>query len=165
MLEYDEDAKRWNAMHHPFTSPKPEDMQYIESDPGRMRANAYDMVINGVEVGGGSIRIHDRKLQSQIFALLGMTPETAQEQFGFLLGNRSPILIRSVILIVRGLRVWRPPPWRFGLRSANLMSQTILNTSISHFLSVDLGLDRLCTILGGKISIRDYIAFPKNKVN
>lgn len=85
MFEWDEDEERWNAMHHPFTSPKPDDMQYLATEPGRVRANAYDMVINGVEVGGGSIRIHDRELQMQVFELLGFTQEAAQEQFGFLM--------------------------------------------------------------------------------
>ena len=73
------------AMHHPFTSPKPEDVPYLESDPGRVRANAYDFVCNGTEIGGGSIRIHDPKLQAAIFSCLGFTPEKAQEQFGFLM--------------------------------------------------------------------------------
>ena len=85
LLEFDEESKRWHAMHHPFTSPKPEDMTYMKTDPGRIRANAYDLVINGVEVGGGSIRIHDRELQNQMFSLLGFTEEQAQAQFGFLL--------------------------------------------------------------------------------
>ena len=72
-------------MHHPFTSPKPEDIPFLETDTGNVRANAYDMVINGVEVGGGSIRIHDSQLQDQMFRLLGFTEERAQEQFGFLM--------------------------------------------------------------------------------
>ncbi len=72
-------------MHHRFTSPKPEDTEYLESDPGRVRANAYDFVCNGTEIGGGSIRIHDAKLQATIFKCLGFTPEKAQEQFGFLM--------------------------------------------------------------------------------
>lgn len=85
LLEFNEDANRWFAMHHPFTSPKPDDIALLESDPGSVRANAYDMVINGVEVGGGSIRIHDRTLQARMFQLLGFSPEQAQEQFGFLM--------------------------------------------------------------------------------
>lgn len=85
LFEWDEESKRFAAVHHPFTSPKLEDLQYIDSDPGRVRANAYDMVINGVEVGGGSIRIHDGKLQNKMFEVLGFTPEKAQEQFGFLM--------------------------------------------------------------------------------
>jgi aspartyl-tRNA synthetase len=72
-------------MHHPFTSPLPEDMPLLDSDPGQVRANAYDMVINGVEVGGGSIRIYNKALQAQMFSLLGFTKEEAQEQFGFLM--------------------------------------------------------------------------------
>jgi aspartyl-tRNA synthetase len=86
MFEYDEEAKRYVAMHHPFTAPMDEDLQYFATDPGRVRAKAYDMVINGVEVGGGSIRIHDQKLQAQMFDNLGFTPEEAQHQFGFLMG-------------------------------------------------------------------------------
>ncbi|HET8858860.1 aspartate--tRNA ligase [Marivirga sp.] len=85
LLEWDEESKRFHAMHHPFTSPKIEDMKFIESDPGRIRANAYDMVINGVEIGGGSIRIHDKSLQQKMFKALGFTEEEAQKQFGFLM--------------------------------------------------------------------------------
>lgn len=85
LLEWDEDSKRWHAMHHPFTSPLPEDIEMLQSDPGKVRANAYDLVINGVEVGGGSIRIYDRGLQETMFALLGFTPDEAKAQFGFLL--------------------------------------------------------------------------------
>ena len=85
LLEWSEDTARWHAMHHPFTSPKPEDFNLLETDPGNVRANAYDMVINGVEVGGGSIRIHDKSLQQQMFRLLGFTAEEAQSQFGFLM--------------------------------------------------------------------------------
>ena len=85
LFEWDEETQRFYAMHHPFTSPKPEDIPILDSDPGSVRANAYDMVINGVEVGGGSIRIHDSKLQARMFDLLGFTPEKAQEQFGFLM--------------------------------------------------------------------------------
>lgn len=85
LLEWDEDNNRWHAMHHPFTSPKPEDFHLIESNPGQVRANAYDLVINGVEIGGGSIRIHDRGLQKQMFTLLGFSDEEAQNQFGFLM--------------------------------------------------------------------------------
>ena len=85
MFEWDDETQRFYAMHHPFTSPKPEDVQYLESDPGRVRANAYDFVCNGTEIGGGSIRIHDAKLQALIFKCLGFTPEKAQEQFGFLM--------------------------------------------------------------------------------
>ena len=85
LLEWDEDNKRFHAMHHPFTSPKPEDMDLIDTDPGKVRANAYDLAMNGVELGGGSIRIHDRELQSRMFDLLGFTKEEAQAQFGFLM--------------------------------------------------------------------------------
>jgi aspartyl-tRNA synthetase len=85
LLEWDEDSQRYHAMHHPFTSPKPEDMQLIETEPGKVRANAYDMVLNGNEIGGGSIRIHDRDLQSRMFSLLGFSTEQAENQFGFLM--------------------------------------------------------------------------------
>jgi aspartyl-tRNA synthetase len=85
LLEWAEDTKRWHAMHHPFTSPKPEDISLLASNPGEVRANAYDMVINGVEVGGGSIRIHNKELQAKMFEVLGFTKEDAQAQFGFLM--------------------------------------------------------------------------------
>ena len=85
LLEWDEETQRFYAMHHPFTSPNPEDIDLMETRPGDVRANAYDMVINGVEVGGGSIRIHDTALQQRMFKCLGFTPEQAEKQFGFLL--------------------------------------------------------------------------------
>ena len=85
MFEWNEEEQRLQAMHHPFTSPKPEDIPLLDTDPVKIRANAYDMVCNGVEVGGGSIRIHDSVLQSKIFKALGFTPERAQQQFGFLM--------------------------------------------------------------------------------
>jgi len=85
MYEWSDEEQRLMAMHHPFTSPKPEDIPLLDTDPASVRANAYDMVINGVEVGGGSIRIHDAKLQQKIFEILGFTPEQAQQKFGFLM--------------------------------------------------------------------------------
>ncbi len=85
LLEWDEESGRYHAMHHPFTSPKPEDIHLIDSNPGAIRANAYDMVLNGNEIGGGSIRIHDKELQAKMFDLLGFTPEEAENQFGFLM--------------------------------------------------------------------------------
>jgi aspartyl-tRNA synthetase len=85
LLEWDEETKRYHAMHHPFTSPKPEDMALLDTDPGKVRANAYDLVLNGNEIGGGSIRIHDKETQALMFDLLGFTPEEAKEQFGFLM--------------------------------------------------------------------------------
>jgi aspartyl-tRNA synthetase len=85
LLEWDEESSRYHAMHHPFTSPKPEDMELIATEPGKVRANAYDMVLNGNEIGGGSIRIHDKELQSRMFTLLGFSPEQAEAQFGFLM--------------------------------------------------------------------------------
>jgi aspartyl-tRNA synthetase len=85
LLEWNEETNRWHAMHHPFTSPKREDLQFLDSDPGKVRANAYDMVINGTEVGGGSIRIHDRPTQQLMFTKLGFSEEEAKKQFGFLM--------------------------------------------------------------------------------
>ena len=85
LLELDEESGRWHAMHHPFTSPKPEDMELLATNPGKVRANAYDMVLNGNEIGGGSIRIHDKATQQLMFNYLGFTPEQAEDQFGFLM--------------------------------------------------------------------------------
>ncbi|RWX03440.1 aspartate--tRNA ligase [Flavobacterium cerinum] len=85
LLEWDEDSERFHAMHHPFTSPKPEDMPLLETNPGAVRANAYDLVLNGNEIGGGSIRIHDKATQSLMFKYLGFTEEQAKAQFGFLM--------------------------------------------------------------------------------
>jgi len=85
LLEWDPESNRYHAMHHPFTSPKPEDIGLLETSPGEVRANAYDLILNGNEIGGGSVRIHDQKLQSKMFDLLGFTKEEAQSQFGFLM--------------------------------------------------------------------------------
>jgi len=85
LLEWDLETNRYHAMHHPFTSPKPEDIALLETDPGKARANAYDLVLNGNEIGGGSVRIYNRDLQSKMFELLGFTPEAAEAQFGFLM--------------------------------------------------------------------------------
>ena len=85
LLEWDEETERYHAMHHPFTSPKPQDLDKLDTDPGAVRANAYDLVLNGCEIGGGSIRIHDRELQRLMFQHLGFTEEEAQAQFGFLM--------------------------------------------------------------------------------
>ena len=85
LLEWDEESERFHAMHHPFTAPKPEHLELLKTDPGAVKANAYDLVLNGNEIGGGSIRIHDQQLQSQLFDLLGFTKEEAQAQFGFLM--------------------------------------------------------------------------------
>lgn len=124
LVEKDEETGHWHAMHHPFTSPNPEDEHLMETNPGAVRANAYDMVINGVEVGGGSIRIHDKELQSKMFDLLGFTAEEANAQFGFLMN---------------AFEYGAPPHG-----------------------GVAFGFDRLCALMGGTDSIRDYIAFPKN---
>jgi aspartyl-tRNA synthetase len=85
LLEWEEESKRFYAMHHPFTSPVKDDMDLLQSDPGKVRADAYDLVINGVELGGGSIRIHNDMLQKRMFEVLGFTDEEAQDQFGFLM--------------------------------------------------------------------------------
>ena len=124
LLEWDEETNRYHAMHHPFTSPKPGDIDKLDSAPGEVKANAYDMVLNGSEIGGGSIRIHDRALQKLMFQHLGFTDEEAQEQFGFLMN---------------AFEYGAPP--HGGLA---------------------FGLDRLCALMGGAESIRDFIAFPKN---
>ena len=85
LLEWDEDSKRYHAMHHPFTSPKPEQIELLKTDPGAVKANAYDLVLNGNEIGGGSIRIHDKETQAMMFDYLGFTPDEAKAQFGFLM--------------------------------------------------------------------------------
>lgn len=138
LFEYDEDGNRWVARHHPFTAPKPEQIQemldndpkiadaakYLEHPYASIKANAYDMVLNGNEIGGGSIRIFERKLQEQMFAALGIDKEEAEEKFGFLLG---------------AFEYGAPPHG-----------------------GIAFGFDRLCAILGGTESIKDFIAFPKN---
>lgn len=124
LLEWDEETTRFYAKHHPFTSPLLEDVHLFDSDPKSIRANAYDLVINGVEIGGGSIRIFDRDLQHKMFKVLGFTEQEAEEQFGFLLN---------------AFKYGAPPHG-----------------------GVAFGLDRLCSVMGGSDSIRDYIAFPKN---
>ena len=124
LLEWDEESQRFHAMHHPFTAPKKEDIAKIETDPKSVRANAYDLVINGNEIGGGSIRIHDKKLQRLMFKHLGFSDDEAKEQFGFLMD---------------AFEYGAPPHG-----------------------GIAFGFDRLCAILGGEESIRDFIAFPKN---
>jgi aspartyl-tRNA synthetase len=138
LFEYAEEENRWVARHHPFTSPKPSDIKvmidnspvienaekYLEHPYNHIKANAYDMVLNGNEIGGGSIRIYQRELQEKMFAALGMTPEEALHKFGFLLG---------------AFEYGAPPHG-----------------------GIAFGFDRLCAILGGSESIRDFIAFPKN---
>ena len=85
LLEWDEDTERYHAMHHPFTSPKPGQLELLKTNPGDVKANAYDLVLNGNEIGGGSIRIHDKEMQALMFDYLGFTPEEAEAQFGFLM--------------------------------------------------------------------------------
>lgn len=124
LLEFNEADNRWYAMHHPFTSPKKQDIDYLYTEPGRVRADAYDLAINGVEVGGGSIRIFDKTLQAEMFKRLGFTDEEAQKQFGFLMNA-----------------------FEFGAPPHGGLA---------------FGFDRLCAVLNGVESIRDFIAFPKN---
>ncbi len=124
LLEWDEESERYHAMHHPFTAPKLEDIEKIETDPKSVRANAYDLVLNGNEIGGGSIRIHNKDLQKKMFTHLGFTDKEAKEQFGFLM---------------EAFEYGAPPHG-----------------------GIAFGFDRLCAILGGEESIRDFIAFPKN---
>ena len=124
LLEWDEDSNRWHAMHHPFTAPYPKDLTLIDTDPGAIRANAYDLVLNGNEIGGGSIRIHDKALQEKIFGYLGFSDEEARKQFGFLMDA-----------------------FEYGAPPHGGMA---------------FGFDRLVALLGGKETIRDFIAFPKN---
>lgn len=125
LLEWDEAQGGWTYMHHPFTSPHPEDLPLLEEDPGRVRALAYDLVLNGVEVGGGSIRIHDPALQARMFRLLGIGEEEQREKFGFFL---------------EALAYGAPPHG-----------------------GIAWGLDRLLALMTGSPSIREVIAFPKNK--
>ena len=124
LLEWDEETKRYHTMHHPFTSPKSQSMDDIDKSPESIKASAYDLVINGMEIGGGSIRIHKKALQSKMFDALGFTKAEAEEQFGFLLGA-----------------------FEFGAPPHG---------------GIALGLDRLCSLMGGAESIWDFIAFPKN---
>ena len=124
LLKWDEESERYHAMHHPFTSPKPNDIPLLDTDPAAVRANAYDLVLNGNEIGGGSIRIHDKDLQKLMFKHLGFSDKQAKEQFGFLMD---------------AFEYGAPPHG-----------------------GIAFGFDRLCAIMGGKESIRDFIAFPKN---
>lgn len=128
LLEWDEESERFHAMHHPFTSPKKEEVsRMLNGDHETMKslkADAYDLVINGAEIGGGSIRIHDRELQEKNFKLLGFTQEEAEAQFGFLMG---------------AFEYGAPPHG-----------------------GIAFGFDRLCAVMSGQMSIRDFIAFPKN---
>ena len=124
LFEFDEETKTYHAMHHPFTSPNIDDMALLESDPKMVRANAYDMALNGTEIGGGSIRIHDKELQQKVFNLLGFSDEEAHEKFGFLM---------------EAFEYGAPPHG-----------------------GIAFGLDRICAVIAGSDSIRDFIAFPKN---
>ncbi|MFH1590913.1 MAG: aspartate--tRNA ligase [archaeon] len=125
LLEWNDDEKRFTAMHHPFTSPKAEDIPLLDKEPGKVRADAYDITLNGVELGGGSIRIHDSELQAKMFTILGISPEEQQVKFGFLL---------------EAFKYGAPPHG-----------------------GIAYGFDRLVALLAGVDSIREVIAFPKNK--
>ncbi|MCX7743032.1 MAG: aspartate--tRNA ligase [Flavobacteriales bacterium] len=124
MFEYNEEDGRYYAMHHPFTSPKKEDIPLMDSNLALVKANAYDLVLNGSEIAGGSIRIHDKKLQAKVFEVLGFTRDEAVEKFGFLMN---------------AFEYGAPPHG-----------------------GIAFGFDRLCALMGGSDSIRDFIAFPKN---
>ena len=124
LFEWDEKNNRYHAMHHPFTSPKQEDVKLLKSDPKSIKSNTYDMALNGVEIGGGSIRIHNKQLQKEVFNLLGFSDEEAQEKFGFLM---------------EAFEYGAPPHG-----------------------GIAFGLDRICAVITGSDSIRDFIAFPKN---
>ena len=124
LLQWDEESKRFHAMHHPFTSPLEDDVELLDKDPASVRANAYDLVVNGIEIGGGSIRIYKRELQEKMFNALGFSEKEAKEQFGFLLN---------------AFQYGTPPHG-----------------------GIAFGFDRICALFGGKESIRDFIAFPKN---
>lgn len=124
LLEWDEETKRYHSMHHPFTSPKVSEIPLLETNPSVVKANAYDLVLNGNEIGGGSIRIHDKNLQKKMFQHLGFSNDDAKEQFGFLMD---------------AFEYGAPPHG-----------------------GIAFGFDRLCAIIGGQESIRDFIAFPKN---
>jgi len=124
MFEFSEEENRFMAMHHPFTSPKNEDLPYLHKDKAKVRSRAYDLVLNGIEMGGGSIRISDDELQKEVFTSLGLSAKEAKEKFGFLLDALQ----------------FAPPHG-----------------------GIAFGLDRWAMLMAGKESIRDVIAFPKNK--
>ena len=124
LFEFDDETGDYHAMHHPFTSPNIEDMELLKTNPKLVRANAYDMALNGTEIGGGSIRIHDKELQKKVFNLLGFSDEEAHEKFGFLM---------------EAFEYGAPPHG-----------------------GIAFGLDRICAVIAGSDSIRDFIAFPKN---
>jgi aspartyl-tRNA synthetase len=124
MFEYNEEDGRYYAMHHPFTSPKKEDIPMMDSNLGAVKANAYDLVLNGSEIAGGSIRIHDKQLQAKVFEVLGFSRDEAMQKFGFLMN---------------AFEYGAPPHG-----------------------GIAFGFDRLCALMGGSDSIRDFIAFPKN---
>ena len=124
LFEFDSTSGQYHSMHHPFTSPNEEDIDLLESDPQLVRANAYDMALNGTEIGGGSIRIHDKDLQKKVFNLLGFSNDEAKDKFGFLM---------------EAFEYGAPPHG-----------------------GIAFGLDRICAVISGSDSIKDFIAFPKN---
>jgi aspartyl-tRNA synthetase len=123
LFGHDEETNTWYSEHHPFTAPAAEDMDILESDPGKVRSSSYDMVLNGYEVASGSVRIHQSELQQRIFKILGITEEIARERFGF---------------FVDALKYGTPP-----------------------HAGIAPGIDRLCTLMLNRETIRDVIAFPK----
>jgi len=125
LLEWSDEEERFVAMHHPFTMPMDEDWHLIDSDPGAVRAKAYDIVLNGVELGGGSVRIHQNDIQEKMFEVIGLRPEEAQEKFGFLL--------------------------------------TAFKYGVPPHAGLAYGIDRFAMLMTGAESIRDVMAFPKNK--
>ena len=125
LLEWSDEEERFVAMHHPFTMPMDEDWHLIDSDPGAVRAKAYDIVLNGVELGGGSVRIHQNDIQEKMFEVIGLKPEEAQEKFGFLL--------------------------------------TAFKYGVPPHAGLAYGIDRFAMLMTGAESIRDVMAFPKNK--
>ena len=124
LFEFDEKSKKYHAMHHPFTSPNDDDVELLKNDPLKVKAKAYDMALNGTEIGGGSIRIFNKGLQNEVFNLLGFSDIEANEKFGFLM---------------EAFEYGAPPHG-----------------------GIAFGLDRLCAVISGSDSIRDFIPFPKN---
>ena len=122
LFEYSEEDGRYYAMHHPFTAPMDEDYDMIESDPGKVRARAYDIVLNGTELGGGSVRIHTTEMQQKMFNVLGISKESAEEKFGFLLENKRKRLFNSNRSFCRAFALWVQIKrlWRYAWKSKKI---------------------------------------------